>query len=239
MSDVTRTLHNRYSTVERCTAMVTSSLKGRRCRYESEADSDPPRSSQHMYSADHKGHRGRYMSRFYLKSLRPTLAAKMEEVVEEMGSLDNLDLTEELSPMRITAGDAVAEYAKVLEMPVTPETEAKITEMKLLTGQMMSSKLREVADMAGKAGDIQELKTRLNGAFAQAMTSVISAIAHSAWEVWGDEYRVKEFEELIRTKLSVKGIDVEGTSLTPYRDALAMDETIPSNPEEAAVQSEE
>lgn len=233
MSDVARTLHNRNSTVERCTAMVTASLKGRRCRYEAEDDSDPPRCSQHMYSADHKGHRGRYLSRFYLKQLRPTLAAKIEEVVSEMGSLDNLDLTEELALMRVTAGDAVEEYAKVLELAPGD----KATELKLLTGQMMSSKLREVADMAAKAGDMQELKTRLSGAFSGAMASVISAIAHAAWETWGDDYRVKEFEELIRTKLAVKGIEAEGTSLTPDRDVIMMDETVPAVAD--TVQSEE
>jgi len=164
------------------------------------------------------------MSRYYLKCLRPTLAAALETALAE-SPLDQLDLSEELALIRVAAGDAVAQYAKVSEL--TGE-DAKTAEMKLMMGQMMISRLQDVAKMAEAAGSNAELKVRLQGAFAQVMTSVITSIAHAAWEVFGDDYRVKDFEELIRTKLEARGAGVEGTEITPDRDVIEMDETIPA-----------
>ncbi len=229
MSDLTRIKHTKRSENPRCIAMVQSSLTGRRCKYEAEPDTDPPRCSQHLHTDERRGPNGYHMSRYYLKCLRPTLAAKLEEAVDSLGSLDALDLTEELALIRVAAGDAVEQYAKAQEIS---GDDAKSTELKMITGQMMISRLQDVAKMCEAAGSSAELKVRLQTAFASVMTSVITSIAHAAWEVFGDDYRVKDFEELIRTKLEARGHGVEGTEITPDRDVIEMDETIPDAPSE-------
>lgn len=232
MSDLTREKWTKRSENPRCIAMVQSSLTGRRCKYESEEGSDPPRCSQHAYTDERRGPNGYHMSRYYLKCLRPTLALALEKALSET-SLDNLDLNEELALIRVAAGDAVAEYAKVVELSESKSDDPKITELKMLTGQMMISRLQDVAKMATEAGNTADLKIKLQGAFSQVMTSVITSIAHAAWEVFGDDSRVKDFEELIRTKLEARGTGVEGTEITPDRDVIEMDETIPSGAAES------
>lgn len=219
----------------RCTAMRSPSISGARCQYDGEPGTDPVRCVVHMDSGDRRGREGHHMSRFYLKNLRPTLAAKLEELVDKVTPIDQLDLSEEIGLMRAQAGDAVQMYAEACEMP---DSDPRAQQARLIAGQMMSSRIKDVMAVIDQAGKTEELKVKLQTAFAQVMTSVISSVAHAAWEVFGDDHKVREFTDLIRSKLEVRNIDVEGTDLTPDRDAIQMDDSIPAEPaEESEVES--
>lgn len=214
----------RDKSIQRCEAMVTVSLTGRRCKYDAEPDSDPPRCMGHMWNEERRGARGVYMSRYYLKTLRPALAKKLEDALDEVKGMDQLDVGAELELMRVTARDAVEQYAAAVDLPGDKGLEARV-----LVGELLNKRLQEVADMVEKTARVQDLRTQLQGAFAVVMSAVISSVAHAMWETFGDDYRVANCVALIESKLQVKNIGSDGTELTPDRDVTEMDDTVPSD----------
>jgi hypothetical protein len=221
-------LWRRDDTVNRCEAMVTATLTGRQCKYDAEPDTDPPRCLDHLYSGEKKGHRGHHLSRFYTKALRPTLAARVEEAVAAMPPVSQLDVSEELTLIRTAASDVVEQYAIACEMPADSE---KGQAARVMIGELMTSRLRGVIESCDQAAKISEVKLRVQGAFVDVMGAVITSVLKAAWQVFGDDVKVAEFERVLREHLELRSVPgQDGTELTPDQDVLGMDDTVPKEP---------
>lgn len=226
----------------RCEAMVTVSLTGRRCKYPSVPGSNPPRCERHVAINEMEKGVGAqrrvpvdprfteaYMPRFYSRTLKPTLAARITDMLEETQPLEQLGITEELALMRDHAANAVAVYSAAVEAGSDPQA--------LLTaGMMMSGALQEVVKVAKDAAAIEDTKAKLAGAFVHVMESVIVSVVRAAHEAFGDDYRVGIFEKNLREHLVIRldrngsGLGIDGTALTPDQDVMAMDDTVPREP---------
>jgi hypothetical protein len=220
--------------------MVTVSLTGRRCFKEAAPDTDPPRCERHLAinmlekgvgcvrrndSADPRLSE-LYMTRFYYRTLKPTLAARVTSMLEESAPLEMLGTAEELALIRIAANDAVKMYEDVVESGAQGQA-------LLSAGALMSEQLKEVVRVAATTASIEETKQKIAGGFAHLVENVIVSIMRSCAEVFGDDYRVGELEKKIREHIQVRfdrngaSSGVDGTLLTPDMDVLAMDETVP------------
>jgi hypothetical protein len=217
--------------------MVTSSLSGRQCKYDAEpetVDAGRPRCVQHLYTNERRGAEGHHMSRYYLKTLRPALAVAMEQAMEAMETpLAHLDLSEEVALMRLAAKDGVEAYAQALEDAAKqPTNSPKAMELKLSAGVIMAEKLKDVQRMVEGAAGIEKVKAEVMDLFSQVMAAVITSVSHAAWEIWGDDIKVKEFTELLKQKLERRQVTgITGTEVTPDMDVQEMDDTVPREPE--------
>lgn len=227
MTTRTKLWRRKDSGVVQCEAMVTASLTGRRCKYDAEPDTDPPRCIDHLYNSERTGHRGHYLPRFYTKALRPTLAARVEEAVAEMPPVTQLDVSAELTMIRLVAEDSVRQYADAHELTDEGKREAA----KIMMGEMMLARMKEVMSACDTAAKISEVKLRVQGAFVDVMGAVITSVLKAAWQVFGDDVKVAEFERVLREHLEVRSVPgYDGTELTPDQDVIGMDDTVPKEP---------
>jgi hypothetical protein len=164
------------------------------------------------------------MSKYYTKTFRPAVAERVADILKDKMSVDHLDLTEELALLRVLADDVGQQYAKANEI----SDEAKREDAMVIAGIAFSSMLERVSKMAEAASRVQDAKVKIQGAFATVMASVINVVVGAAWEVFGDDYKVREFDRVIRAKLEEKKVPgYDGTDLTPDMDVTSMDDTIP------------
>jgi hypothetical protein len=128
-----------------------------------------------------------------------------------------LSLLEELSLMRVLAGDTVALY----DAAVGTEK----TELVANAGMLLRDALRQVADMCEKAARVDALaKDKIS---IHHLSFVVNQIVRIAAEVFGDDTtRAAQFEQLIRERVRLPSIQ-QGTLLTPDADVVDMDSTIP------------
>jgi hypothetical protein len=218
----------------RCEAMITISKTGRRCREDAMEGTDPPRCERHWgqfdaRSIDHQDRKWSYMPRFYIHALKPALREYLELHMQDIPMVETLDLSEEIGLMRLAATDAVEYYAKACIAEGEPQ---KVLQAKLLAGEVMKQGLQSVIDAVDKGAKVQEVKLRVTGAMAEVMTSFVMAVVQSAYAVFQDDHKVKEFEETIREQMAARSLSIsqgvpEGTLLTPDQDAVSMDDTIP------------
>jgi len=167
------------------------------------------RADKHRVRIDH-------LPKFYSKRLGPTLTARLEELTGAAPS-EQLSLLEELSLMRVLAGDTVALY----DAAVGTEK----TELVANAGMLLRDALRQVADMCEKAARVDALaKDKIS---IHHLSFVVNQIVRIAAEVFGDDTtRAAQFEQLIRERVRLPSIQ-QGTLLTPDADVVDMDSTIP------------
>jgi len=166
--------------------------------------------------------------RFYTKRLRPTLLARVEEIVASTAPIEQLSVVEEIALLRDHCGNAVSLYSEAVE---SGNAEAVMS-----AGIVMSSHLQELIKAVDTAARIDEVKTRVSGAFVNAMAAVVTTVCQAASEVWGNDYRVGEFERRLREQLVAKAIPgCEGTDVTPDQDVHGMDDTVPGAVSETAI----
>jgi molybdopterin synthase catalytic subunit len=173
------------------------------------------------------------MGRFYTHALKPTLAALIEDQVRDSAPFEEMDLSEELRLVRVVAGDAVALYAGLMEQQAAG---AQVTLTQLhAAGQVMAQAMAQVADMCERAGRVEEARQKVGTQLAMALSVVITTVCQEAYAVFGDDFRVRDFERNLRERMAQKKVLGEGgralaTDLTPAsvtRDASDMDETVP------------
>lgn len=176
--------------------------------------------------------RNGYMTRFYYKTFKPTLAKRVEELLSESLPLDQLKIDEELALIRVTAQDAVELYSNVSEQKPND------VEARLSAGIVMSTAMQNVIKAVDTASKIEEVKQKVAGAFVNSMSAVCTAVMRAAWDAFGDDYRMKIFEDKLKEHLVIREVPgaegLDGTTLMPYDDALAMDASVPAVPGEAA-----
>lgn len=161
------------------------------------------------------------MPRSYLHALRPTLTQRLEAALEGSEAFQQLDVSDELALIRDAAGNAVKMYAEAVEQQLS-------TDALLAVGSLMTEQLTTVIRSAETAARVTETKQRVTTAFGDALARVISSILHAAYEVWGDDYKVGEFEKLIRERLKSNQLPgADGTLLTPDQDVQEMDSLVP------------
>jgi hypothetical protein len=168
------------------------------------------------------------MSKFYRGVLRPTLAARVAQTLEESDAIGSMDLGEELALMRDAVALRVGLYAELVERQAAGEP---ITRENLVAaGEIMKGGLEDVAKMVEAHARVERVKQEVASGLAGALGAVIQAVLICARDAFGDDYRVRKFEEALRAKLrerSPQGSD--GTLLTPDRDAIEMDNSIPNS----------
>lgn len=165
--------------------------------------------------------------------MKPTLAALIEDQVRDSAPFEEMDLSEELRLVRVVAGDAVALYAGLMEQQAAG---AQVTLTQLhAAGQVMAQAMAQVADMCERAGRVEEARQKVGTQLAMALSVVITTVCQEAYAVFGDDFRVRDFERNLRERMAQKKVLGEGgralaTDLTPAsvtRDASDMDETVP------------
>lgn len=161
------------------------------------------------------------MTKFYRKALRPTLAARIDEIVAAAPAVQQLSLFDELALVRDQASNAVQLYANVMENP-----DVKLDQL-MAAGVQMTMAMQDVAKMVDVAAKVEEVKQKVSSQLTNSMALLLSTILHAAWETWGDDYKVKEFEEKLRQKMDARDLGTGGTLLTPDMDVGEMDDTVP------------
>jgi hypothetical protein len=166
------------------------------------------------------------LPRSYTHALKGALAATIQTQLEESEPFEALDLTEELLLVRNSAANAVAIYSQALD-------EGATLDVVMQAGLIMQGQLSAVADMCDKAAKVAQQRNAIAGAFTDTLARVISSVLHAAYEVWGNDHSVGEFEKLLRSKLKERKLPgAEGTALTPDLDVTEMDDTVPSGESE-------
>jgi hypothetical protein len=203
-----------------CDAMRTTSNTGARCNKDALPNTDPPRCENHVMNYEAKS--TEHMHRFYGRQMRPALKAAVQELIEGLGVVEQLDLSEELALVRHQTGNLVEVYSAAVEGNATLET-------RVAAGAVMVESVKDVIKAVESMAHVEEVKLRVSGTFAGAMHSVVVAVVKAVNEVFQDDYRVPEFERVLRERLLVHaaGSGEDGTVLTPDQDVIEMDELIP------------
>lgn len=171
-----------------------------------------------------------YMPAFYYRTLKPTLARKLEEALEQTSPMQQLATYEELALTRIAADQAVQLFSHVMEGGDPNQI--------LATSMVMRDALKDVVSMARDTATLEDARQKLNGAFAQVLSDVLQSVVRAANEAFGDDYRVGVFEKLLREHLEMRAVPLDtnddgrkGTLLTPDQDAIDMDSSVPAHPD--------
>ncbi len=220
----------RWRTV-RCTAMVTGTATGRRCANEAVLGSDPPRCERHPVKAgiDPHLHTELYMSKFYRNVLKPTLANRIGEMLEATTLAERLDVGEELALVRDAASHRVDLYGSLVEAqaagaPVTIEN-------LVAAGQVMTEALVDVAKLVKVHAEVERVKAEVVSGFAGCLDAVILSVLRAAHQAFGDDCRVRQFEEILREELRTRqsiGVGAAlGTDSLPSDDVAEMDASVP------------
>ena len=211
---------------KRCGAMRSRSKVGARCSREALPDTDPPRCEIHLNQYETK--EADFMHSFYKSKLRPAMAEQVTKMIENVPVVEQLDVSGELALIRHQAGNFVEVYSATCEAPDTT------MEMKVAAGALMVSALQDALKAVDTMARVEEVKIRVSGAFSGAMASVIACVVAAANEVFQDDHRAREFEDVLRRRLedamarSASGI--EGTDLMPGdadADVREMDAMVP------------
>lgn len=170
------------------------------------------------------------MSQFYKRVLKPTLAKRIGEALDQTELVQQLNVSEELALIREATSHRVELYAALLEEAQKPDT--KITHEQLMAAaEIMRAGLEDVVKVAKINAEIERMKLDIVSGFTNAMTAVITTVCQAAYKVFENDHRVKDFELLLRTELRTKAAPgTEGTTITPDMDVMSMDACIPAAP---------
>lgn len=173
------------------------------------------------------------MPSFFRNVLSKTLQEKLDECTDRPVH-ERLDFTEHLGMMQVTALDAAKMYDAVC---IAPLPEDKKLEIKLQAGAMLRQVLKEIIDVGEQMQRIeQSAKDKVS---VQNIVLIVSQITRIAYRVMGDGAEAQEFERLVREEVRLPEEGKNGTFITPDRDVLDMDDSIPliegpKRPEEEA-----
>jgi hypothetical protein len=208
--------------------MVTPSATGRRCKRECA----PGKDRCEVHAEGPPSTDPNYMPRFYKASMRPALAAVVEAQLAAQ-PLAHIDTKEELAIARAAADDIVDMYA------IAKEAGEQCQPGLLQSCAMASlSAMQDVMKMAETTAKIEHVRAALAGPMAVALEDVVQQLTKCVYQVFGDDHRVKQLEQLLRERVIVPnalGGGPGGTRLLPCdQDVLDMDATIPAAPEPAS-----
>lgn len=192
-----------------------------------------------------KGVKGHGKMPAHYKVITMTLASRLREM--EQNSHNALSLREELALVRVTADEAVAMFSVAFdhklqaeasyqaacasgsEAVIAPER-ARLEKARLLhdaAASTLRAVFKEVRDTALDAAKIEALSA---GKFtAGSVKSILSQATLLLHEVCGDEHDdiARRFEELLYTRVKLDVLESTGTLITPDKDAIEMDESVP------------
>ena len=181
------------------------------------------------------------MPRIYTR-ITKSLQERLAELDES--APDRMHLREELDLVRVSAEDVVALFSITRDLKAEAEEayhaiaedgEAKVAAKKRLDGMIAAANataesMRNVLEaVRATALDAARVEALTSSKFTgQAVQQIINQVVQMLYKVCGDEHKdiAEEFEMLVGTQIRVTET-VEGTLITPDRDALEMDDTIP------------
>lgn len=212
--------------MSRCESIIIPSRTGRRCKRSALPGTNPPRCEIHVLARARKTDPN-YMPRFYTDTLRPALAAHVERMLEEAATADLLSIDEEVVLVKRAARDVVAMWSAAVE---TGNAEAI-----RVAGIAMTSVLDDSTKIVARCASIEESRARVRGPMVTALETLIKRLTRIAYDVFGEDHRVRELERQLRADLRVTqamGGGPGGTSLLPTGEsvddaALQMDSTVP------------
>ena len=143
------------------------------------------------------------------------LKRRVKQAMRSDASLQ-FNLREELALTRAAASESVMYY----DMALTTNN----SELRLKAADLMSSALKEVVDIAGKAADIESKAADNLSAFQ--VQAIVDQIIRIAYNTFGE--RADEFERLIQSRVRLPSSGHDGTDLTPDMDVMEMDASIPN-----------
>jgi hypothetical protein len=170
------------------------------------------------------------MPLFYSSRLTKTLEARLVEM--EGHENDELQLREELHLTRVAAGEVVERFGQALELKELANddaTKAKAADLVELAGSAMCDVLKDVQEACLNATKVEAL---MAGKFSpRTMRTIIAQIVKIAWLCCGEEHQdiAERMERMIHEEIKVDEGST-GTFLTPDKDVLDMDATIPNAP---------
>ena len=228
--------NNEHRKRVRCGALITSSATGRRCKRESITGPDElPRCDRHF-----DFQKRRDMSRYYREALKPALAEKIQQVMEETPGVALTAVHEELIIAREAAAEIVAMYGAAYEDNIKNGRKGDATAGVAMATVDMMSQVTKIADTAAK---IDNVRAQVAGSMAMAIETILGRVTRAAYEAFGDDYRVTEFVENLKADVlatdrkspgagEIRAIGEVGATMLPNGEdlnelVLAMDETIP------------
>ncbi len=153
---------------------------------------------------------------------------------------ERLDVGEELALVRDAASHRVDLYGSLVEAqaagaPVTIEN-------LVAAGQVMTEALVDVAKLVKVHAEVERVKAEVVSGFAGCLDAVILSVLRAAHQAFGDDCRVRQFEEILReelrTRQSISVGQALGTDSLPSDDVAEMDASVPrSTVEHDAVSS--
>lgn len=159
------------------------------------------------------------MPRFYRTRVTKTVQELLDEHLSQPAH-EQVQLLEELALSREAAGEAVAMYCIVKELPPGPKRD----EMMIAAVELMKGQLDYVKSMALAANSILNAGKALG---INDLSCVRDQMVRAAFETFGDDPRVKDFERILREVKVPLADGAQGTTLTPDQDVMDMDETVP------------
>lgn len=181
----------------------------------------------------HVGHvtrRTELLGRIYTRVLSKTLREALDEHLSQDPS-KQVQIFEELGLMREHSMNAVALWS------IAQDSDK--LETRLAAGELMAGMLKQVADLAKTAAAINAQ----SAVSVHTLHFVVQRIINVMHEVCGEENisLALEFEQRVRAEIRVEqyagGDSMSGTTLTPDRDAIDMDESVPRVELEATASS--
>lgn len=208
--------------------MIVPSRTGRRCKRDAVEGSWPPRCQEHI-DAKAKKTDPYYVPRYYQDVLRPTLAAQVQRILDEAPAIEAASIDEELAISRRAAMEMVKLFDEAVESKNSDA--ARTASIGVL--QIME----DVTRIAERCARVENIRAAVAGPMTTAIEHLIGKCLRCAWAAFGDDIRVKDFEEALRKDLqlvkALGGTGPGGTSLLPSGQevdatALAMDDTVPN-----------
>lgn len=164
------------------------------------------------------------MHKFYLEKLRPTLMEAVESAVRDAPVVEQLSLLDEVALVRHASSHSLEMYQDAVDSG-KPQTI-------MLAAELLKSSMLEVAEIVKVAANVEDVKSRVVDSFSHAMGHVITQVMQCLTEVYGDDYRVREFEDKLRARVEIAKVQQQaiGTDLTPDmldEQVHAIDELVP------------
>lgn len=164
------------------------------------------------------------MPRLYSKYLNTALEEVVGQVMGE-DPREALNLFEELALMRISAGEAIKLYGAALKIG----DEQKGQELRMSAAAVMAQALGNVQSMCEAAARVESQgKDKFSVHTLRAIIDQITLVAHATFKDHPD--LVMKFQRDIKEQVRIPAAGgAEGTHLTPDKDVMGMDATIPSS----------
>lgn len=168
----------------------------------------------------------------YSKYLSDSLKSRLIELAGDED--DPFDLTEDMRLAQSTAVDAAMLYdvtkaasEQLVLQATTPEQAIAAMRMTLEAGQVMRETLDEVGSIVERAQRVREKSREV--VRVEDLGLVVNQLVLVAHEVFGEERLdlVQQFAEAAR-RVRLPRDGTQGTNITPDRDVLAMDSTVPN-----------